>query len=52
VVVKNTAHAEKLAVERGLAIPNHNDFYKAMEELKSDVVSINTCTVPSWMTLI
>jgi predicted dehydrogenase len=44
VVAKNTARAEKLAGELGIAIPTYIDFYKAMEESKPDVVSINTYT--------
>lgn len=44
VVAKNTARAEKLAGELGIAIPIYTDFYKAMEESKPDVVSINTYT--------
>lgn len=42
VVAKNVQRAEKLADELGISIPVYTDYYKAMEELKPDVVSINT----------
>jgi predicted dehydrogenase len=44
VVAKNTSRAEKIAGELGLSIPIYTDFYKAMQDLKPDVVSINTYT--------
>lgn len=44
VVAKNTARAEKLAGDLGLNIPVYTDFYKAMKDVKPDVVSINTYT--------
>jgi predicted dehydrogenase len=44
VVANNTARAEKLAGNRGLSIPSYTDFYKAMKEIKPEVVSINTYT--------
>jgi predicted dehydrogenase len=42
VVSKNVDRAKKLAADLKLSIPVHTDFYKAMDELKPDVVSINT----------
>jgi predicted dehydrogenase len=44
VVAKNTARAKKLAGNMGLTIPIYTDFYKAMDDMKPDVVSINTYT--------
>jgi predicted dehydrogenase len=44
VVANNTARAEKLAGNLGLSIPIYTDFYKAMKEIKPEVVSINTYT--------
>ena len=42
VVAKNVERAEKLAADLKLSIPIYTDYYKAMQELKPDVVSINT----------
>ena len=42
VVSKNVDRAKKLAADLKLSIPVHTDYYKAMDELKPDVVSINT----------
>ena len=42
VVSKNVDRAKKLAADLKLPIPVHTDYYKAMDELKPDVVSINT----------
>ncbi len=42
VVAKNIERAEKLAADLKLSIPIYTDYYKAMQELKPDVVSINT----------
>ncbi len=42
VVAKNVDRAKKLAADLGLSIPVHTDYYRAMAELKPDVVSINT----------
>ncbi len=44
VVASNTSRAEKLAGDLGLSIPIYTDFYKAMKEIKPEVVSINTYT--------
>jgi predicted dehydrogenase len=44
VVAKNTARAENLSHELGLSIPIYTDFYKAVNDAKPDVVSINTYT--------
>ena len=44
VVAANTARAVKLAQDLGLDIPVYTDYYRAMEERKPDVVSINTYT--------
>jgi predicted dehydrogenase len=44
VVAKNTARAEKLAEELGLAVPVYTDYYQAMKEVQPEVVSINTYT--------
>jgi predicted dehydrogenase len=42
VVAKNVERAKKFASELNLAVPVYTDYYKAMEELKPEVVSINT----------
>jgi predicted dehydrogenase len=42
VVAKNVERAKKLAADLKLSIPIYTDYYKAMQELKPDVVSINT----------
>jgi len=42
VVAKNVERATKLAADLKLSIPIYTDYYKAMQELKPDVVSINT----------
>ncbi len=42
VVAKNLDRAKKLAADLKLSIPLYTDYYKAMAELKPDVVSINT----------
>ena len=42
VVAHNVERAKKLASDLNLSIPVYTDFYKAMNELKPDVVSINT----------
>ncbi|MEW5814987.1 MAG: Gfo/Idh/MocA family oxidoreductase [Spirochaetota bacterium] len=42
VVAKNVARARKLAQDLKLSIPIYTDFYRAMEEVKPNVVSINT----------
>ena len=42
VVSKNVDRARKLASDLKLSIPVYTDYYKAMEEVKPDVVSINT----------
>ena len=44
VVSKNIERAQKLAQELKLSIPVYTDYYKAMEEVKPEVVSINTYT--------
>ncbi len=41
-VAKNVERAKKLANQLSLKIPIYTDYYKAMKELKPDVVSINT----------
>ena len=41
-VAKNVERAKKLAAELKLSVPVYTDYYKAMAELKPDVVSINT----------
>ncbi len=42
VVQKNVERAKKLAADLKLSIPVYTDYYKAMAEVKPDVVSINT----------
>jgi predicted dehydrogenase len=42
VVAKNVDRAKKLAADLKLSIPIYTDYYKAMAEVKPDVVSINT----------
>ena len=42
VVRSNVERAKKFAGELGISIPVYTDFYKAIEELKPDVASINT----------
>ena len=42
VVSKNVDRAKKLASDLKLSIPVYTDYYKAMAEVKPDVVSINT----------
>jgi predicted dehydrogenase len=42
VVAKNVERAKKLAADLKLSIPVYTDYYKAMQELTPDVVSINT----------
>jgi predicted dehydrogenase len=42
VVANNVERAKKLAADLKLSIPIYTDYYKAMQELKPDVVSINT----------
>ena len=42
VVAKNIERAENLAADLKLSIPIYSDYYKAMQELKPDLVSINT----------
>jgi predicted dehydrogenase len=42
VVSLNISRAGKLASDLGLSIPVYTDFYQAINELKPDVVSINT----------
>jgi predicted dehydrogenase len=42
VVAKNVERAKKFAAELKLSVPIYTDYYKAMAELKPDVVSINT----------
>jgi predicted dehydrogenase len=42
VVAKNVDRAKKLATDLKLSVPIYTDFYKAMAELKPEVVSINT----------
>ena len=42
VVAKNVDRAKKLASDLELSIPIYTDYYKAMAEVKPDVVSINT----------
>jgi predicted dehydrogenase len=41
-VAKNVERAKKLCAELKLSVPVYTDYYKAMAELKPDVVSINT----------
>jgi predicted dehydrogenase len=41
-VAKNVERAKKLAADLKLDVPVYTDYYKAMAELKPDVVSINT----------
>jgi len=42
VVAKNVERAKKFAAELALSVPVYTDYYKAMAEVKPDVVSINT----------
>lgn len=42
VVAKNVDRARKLAADLKISIPIYTDYYKAMAEVKPDVVSINT----------
>jgi len=42
VVAKNVERAKKLASDLKISVPIYTDYYKAMEELKPEVVSINT----------
>jgi predicted dehydrogenase len=42
VVQRNVQRAEKLAADLKLSIPVYTDYYKAMAEVKPEVVSINT----------
>jgi predicted dehydrogenase len=44
VVAKNTARAQALSDELKLKVPVFTDYYRAMKEVKPDVVSINTYT--------
>ncbi len=42
VVAKNVERAKRFAEELNLSAPVYTDYYRALEELKPDVVSINT----------
>ena len=53
VVAKNVERAKKLAADLGLPnLPVYTDYYKAIAELKPDVVSVNTARTPTRRTAI